>query len=394
MPDRRAHKVVTVALAVVVLLAGTALATWFLTNSDGDRKANSRRAGIQVALPPVHRPGHINARELRRYPPIALVMADRKRAIGNASGDLYTVRADESELHRLKAWTNFQGGENGHVYGTYDARWSPDRRLIALDLSVWFDDPYGQVAVVAPSGRQLHTLSEASDVGNLTWSRRGVLGYTYGGELRVVSPRSGRTVLVWRPGQEMINGLGQDEVDWSLDGRRLVVGTSKGVAVVRPAPRKVAWLTHTARDEEPQWSPSGQKIAFIRWPQCNDSECKDPSNLYAVKPDGSGLQRLTERAHAVSLFWSPNGRSILFTEESPGDVSVNDIAVIGADGRGLRRLASNASALGWSPDGKKVLYTRRNGLWLMDADGGRPTRLPMTGPGHDLTIITADWRSS
>jgi Tol biopolymer transport system component len=112
-----------------------------------------------------------------------------------------------------------------------------------------------------------------------------------------------------------------------------------------------------------------------------------------VTPDGSSLRRLTEHSNANSLFWSPNGKSILFTADSPNDLSEGNIAVVGADGRDLRRLASNARALGWSPDGKKVLYSHRDGLWLMDADGGRPTRLAMAGPGHELTIITADWGS-
>jgi hypothetical protein len=387
------RRAVLVAVATVVLVVA-ALGAWSFKEGRNEGKNGSRDGGRQVALPPVHRAGNISAQELRRYPSIVLVVADRNRASSTASGDLYIVHADGSGLRRLKGWTSYQTAPDGRVYGTYAARWSPDRRLIALDLSVWFGDPYGQVAVVAPSGRQVRTLSESSDVGNLSWSRQGALGYTYGGELRVVSPRAHRTELIWNPGQDVIGGMGQGDVDWSPDGRRLVVKTSKGIATVSPAGRKVAWLTHTQRDGAPGWAPNGRAIAFVRSPRCFDEyECKAPSNVYVVTPDGSSLRRLTEHSNANSLFWSPNGRSILFTADSPNDLSEGNIAVVGADGRDLRRLASNARALGWSPDGKKVLYSHRDGLWLMDADGGRPTRLAMTGPGHELTIITADWGS-
>jgi Tol biopolymer transport system component len=64
----------------------------------------------------------------------------------------------------------------------------------------------------------------------------------------------------------------------------------------------------------------------------------------------------------VSVFWAPDDRSILFTAESPDDAGT-------------------------------ILFSRpSNGLWTMDADGGRPTRLPLTGAGHALTVISADWR--
>jgi WD40-like Beta Propeller Repeat len=384
---------VLIAGAAGAVGAAAALGAWVLTNGSGEDKSRAPAAGRQVVvLPPVRRSGRIRAQELRRYPPIALVLADRKRASTTASGDLYTMHADGSGLRRLKAWTDYSTAPDGHVYGTYEARWSPDRRLIALDLSVWAGDPYGQVAVVSPSSRRVRTLSRFSDVGNLAWSSRGELAYTYVGEVRVVSPHTGRFRKIWKPGRELINAFGQGEADWAPDGTRLVLETGRGLVAVPVAGHKVTWLTHTRRDSDPRWSPNGQVVAFVRNPHCyGEFECKAPSNVYLVTRDGSSRRRLTEHARTASLIWSPDGESILITEESPDGLSEGKINVVGADGRHLRRLASNASALAWSPDGKKILYSQRRGLWLMDADGGRPTRLLSIGHGRGLVLVTADW---
>jgi dipeptidyl aminopeptidase/acylaminoacyl peptidase len=378
---------VLIAGAAVVVGGAAALGVWLLAK-DGEGKLRSR----QVVLPPVRRPGKIQAQELRRYPPIALVLGDRNRANSTASGDLYTVRADGSGLRRVKAWTDYNAAPDGHVYGTYEARWSPDRRLIALNLSVWEGDPSGQAAVVSPSGRRLRKLSRVSDVGNLAWSSRGELAYTDIDEVRAVSPHTGRTRQIWKPGQQLFGVMRRGGADWAPDGKRLVLETERGLAVVPVAGRKVGWLTHTQRDRDPRWSPSGQRVAFVRVARCYyEFECKAPSNVYVVTPDGSSRRRMTEHAKAASLIWSPDGRSILMTEESPNGLSEGKIAVVGADGRRLRRVASNASALAWSPDGRKILYSHNRALWLMDADGGRPTRLLPIGHGRGLALVAADW---
>jgi len=381
--------VLLIAGAAVVVFGAAALGAWLL---GGEGKTRSPAVRGPAVLPPVQRPGKIPAQELRRYPPIALVLAGRNRASSTASGDLYTVGADGSGLRRLDAWTDYNTATNGQVYGTYEAHWSPDRRLIALDLSVWESDPYGQLAVLSPSSGRIRKLSRVSDVGNVAWSGRGELVYTYFDEVRVVSPHTGRTRQIWKPGRDLINAFGHGGADWAPDGNRVALETHRGLAAVPVAGRNVRWLTHTDRDSDPRWSPSGRAVAFVRRPRCyGEFECKAPSNVSLVTPDGSSRRRLTERVNAASLIWSPDGGSILITEESPDGLSEGKIAVVGADGRGLRRLASDASALAWSPDGTKVLYSHSRGLWLMDADGGRPTRLLPIGHGRGLVLLTADW---
>ncbi len=185
-PDLRLQprRVVVASVAAVVVLAGAGLGIWWVWTRG---------------------PDSISAEELREYPPIVFVWAEGNRAETTGSGDLYVARADGTRVRRVKAWTTHQGRPDGHVYGTYDASWSPDRRLIALTLSVWYGDPFAQVAVVSPNGHRLRKLSDAFLVGDVTWSPRGALLYSYDGDLRVVSPRTGHTRRIWRPRNGVID---------------------------------------------------------------------------------------------------------------------------------------------------------------------------------------------
>ncbi len=75
------------------------------------------------------------------------------------------------------------------------------------------------------------------------------------------------------------------------------------------------------------------------------------------------------------------------------------VYVIRPGGADRRKIApANAVALGWSPDGRKILFKREVSgkkdeswweLWVMDADGGRPTRLPFNR--KHWSVVTADW---
>ena len=100
-------------------------------------------------------------------------------------------------------------------------------------------------------------------------------------------------------------------------------------------------------------------------------------DIYAIKPGGTGLNRLTDDpADDRHPNWSPDGRTIVFSSKRTGD---GDIYAMDADGSNIRRLTH---APGWevspvfSPDGKRIAYSTHGhtprGLgevWVMDADG-------------------------
>jgi Tol biopolymer transport system component len=84
-------------------------------------------------------------------------------------------------------------------------------------------------------------------------------------------------------------------------------------------------------DEEPAWSPDGEKLAFAS---------EDDGEIYAMNVDGSGRTRLTDIPgydHWPPT-WSPDASRIASTSE---DKKGAEIYVMNSDGSGLTRLADD-----------------------------------------------------
>jgi Tol biopolymer transport system component len=104
--------------------------------------------------------------------------------------------------------------------------------------------------------------------------------------------------------------------------------------------------------------------------------------LYLVDPDGGNRKQITgpEEKHAMEPSWSPDRCRIAyisFTKEGN-----DDIYVITADGKSVRRLTNDPAfdvTPKWSPDGKQISFSsKRDGFWnlyIMDADGSNQRQL-------------------
>jgi len=116
-------------------------------------------------------------------------------------------------------------------------------------------------------------------------------------------------------------------------------------------------------------------IAFTR------AAGSEHGQLYLVRPDGSGLRRITHRRHgAGGASWSPDGRRILFSSTPRhGGVQVF-VKRLGGGVRQITRGRDTYAYPAWSPSGKRIVAVRgheaRDGLQYeylvtMRADGSR-----------------------
>jgi Tol biopolymer transport system component len=124
----------------------------------------------------------------------------------------------------------------------------------------------------------------------------------------------------------------------------------------------------------------------------------DRSDLFTIRPDGSGLKQLTRLGTASNPKWSPDGSRILFVRSvKRAHRVVSELWTLGPNGGRASRLTSaeNVVAADWSADGTRLAILRTTGdvnsqveVWVGDADGSS-LRLVVDGiPGEQGSI---DW---
>ena len=87
-----------------------------------------------------------------------------------------------------------------------------------------------------------------------------------------------------------------------------------------------------ARDGLPDWSPAGERNAFV---------CRRSGNaeIYIMKPEGTDLKQLTDNSAADTFSsWSRDGQRIVFVSNRDGN---SDIYVMNADGSEQASLTRN-----------------------------------------------------
>jgi TolB protein len=133
-----------------------------------------------------------------------------------------------------------------------------------------------------------------------------------------------------------------------------------------------------AIDDDPDWSPDGQKIVYTSHAVTDDPTNSATAEIYVINADGTGRPvRLTNNTEEErSPAWSPDGKRIVFSCRRGGPDF--EICVMNADGTGQVQLTDNNVpdlTPSWSPDGKRIVFHRRVGgrgqfqLFLVNADG-------------------------
>lgn len=124
----------------------------------------------------------------------------------------------------------------------------------------------------------------------------------------------------------------------------------------------------------PQWSPDGQRLAFIAVTREGEGREAEPS-LYTVRADGTEFQRLTAAVSPPS--WSPDGLRLAVAR--PVGADAVELITLQADGTDVRPVTTGESGprpaeawietMAWSPAGDQILYSCGAGFCVTDTDG-------------------------
>jgi Tol biopolymer transport system component len=164
------------------------------------------------------------------------------------------------------------------------------------------------------------------------------------------------------------------------------------IFTMRPDGTDVSVLHQPGDDYDPEWSPDGDRIFFM----------KDGHGIWTMKADGSDAVQLS----TVDTSWlavSPDGSRIAF-DQPPSRISVMNVD--GTDSHVIYDTShpvsgeppSNGNASGavgrdgkvivvdhsvdhptWSPDGSHIAFSYDSSIWVMDADGSNPHELLASG---------------
>lgn len=214
------------------------------------------------------------------------------------------------------------------------------------------------VVVTTPDGKRNRTLGQGN---HPAVSRQGRVAYTNEFSRLVVDGRdvTGGLAPAWSPSGDRLAFLRGDGL-WVRDLRSGDDTRLADVAIFSPFTQ--------AHVTTPSWSPDGREIAFV-----------GPGlKISVARTDGSGARKLTSGLdRQASPAWSPDGNHIAFASDRGDDW---DIWSIRPDGTGTQRLTDRAgdeTLPVWSPDGNQIAFVRETGmafgealLWVMGGEGG------------------------
>ena len=152
----------------------------------------------------------------------------------------------------------------------------------------------------------------------------------------------------------------------------------------------------TAEDTEARFSPDGTKIVFVR---TSTSGSRPNADLYSVRPNGTGLTRLTTttrvdefdpRYFAGGIVYSRGNQS----EGAAGYADIYTMKANGAKVAPLVRGVGSAYVEDVSPQGHTLIFRRDRGLWEKQIGPGKAKKIAELPDGSQTnSVFSSDGRS-
>ena len=316
-----------------------------------------------------------------------LVVSDKPSAQEPFS--LYLLAPETGEKRRLTTPTAAVVGDCSPVF-------SPDGKQVAFVrlMSV----VAGEIYLVSVEGGEPKRLTFSGEgISSLAWMPDGreiVYSSRYGGKTRLLR------ISVEGGAPQWIAASGNDALypAFSRQGNRLAWSrTTDNTDVFRlalqeadAATRLTNFISSTAYEISPRYSPDGKRIAF-------ESNRSGSSEIWVCGSEGDNPICLTSFRGplAGSPSWSPDGKQLAIDCRPEGNA---DIYAISGDGGTPRRLTSDPAediVPSWSHDGRWIYFASlRSGrlqIWKVAAEGGDAIQVTQQGGFDPVESPDGQW---
>ena len=259
-----------------------------------------------------------------------------------------------------------------------------------------------------------------------------------GESIALVDPTSGNFV----PIASVLTDFQSGYASWAPGHKALAYGNA-GIIILNPVTQKGRWMLRGQSISMPAWSPDAKQIAYgnatAMWTSATAGKARpdrifahqgvapfgmdwsstgviafeglrlncdyaegcfstNRSDIWLIRPNGSGLRQITRVGRATAPKWSPDGSQFLLvrSEARRKGATSSQLWVANANGGGMHRLTSagNVLAADWSPTGAKIAIVRQGTVtntlevWIANADGTGLHPIATGIPGADATV---DW---